>query len=240
MIIVDIREPDFVRKKFREMGIPFRNKEICIEVDSEEVKLGDFTNDSRSVIIERKRVDDFYNSMVDGRLYEQLRKMDECFSGQKYIILEGYNELKYYQDSMNLFEEFDRENRKLDTKSPIQQVIEMHPNKAEWIWSQVKLCAEFEVAFLQSYDLQETVLLVEQLCEGAGDEPALRKTKKKYKSFSLEENILMLFPQVGKKRSRKILKKFGSLANLITEIRKNKDEELQKYQIFKKMYEVFV
>lgn len=237
MIIVDIREPDFVVKEFRKMGIPVKEEEIAVFLDNEEEKVGDFTNYERAVIIERKRVDDFYKSMIDGRLYKQLKTIDSCFEKQKYLILEGYNDLKYYQDS--LFDEFDKGNRELDTKSPIQQVIEMHPHRPEWVWGQVKLAAQFNVALLQTYDLKETVLMVEQLCKGAGQEPSLRFTKKRYKSLPLERQILMLFPQIGKKRSKQIIDEFGSLSALITEVRNSDNPELDKYKIYKKIKEVF-
>lgn len=236
MIIIDSREPAFVHEEFDKLGIPYKVESIEFALDGEVAKFGDFTDDSKSIIIERKRVDDFYNSMVDGRLYDQLQKMDQFFEKQKYLILEGYNELKYFQDS--LFEDFDSYNRELSTRSPISQVVNLHPLKKKWVLSQIKLCAEFNVALLQTYDLTETVIFVEQLCEGAGHEPGLRPTPKPVKTFNIEENILMMFDQIGKKRCKKILKRFGSLPNLI-EFLKEDSEELEQYEIYKKLKEVF-
>lgn len=237
MIIIDSREPSFVIDEFNKLGIPYKVENIEVELGNKIANVGDFTDDDRSIIIERKRVDDFYNSMVDGRLYDQLQKMDQFFEKQKYLILEGYNELKYFQDS--LFDDFDCNNRELSTRSPISQVINLHPLKKQWVLSQIKLCAEFNVALLQTYDLTETVIFVEQLCEGAGQEPGLRPSPKPVKTFNIEENILMMFDQIGKKRCKKILKRFGSLPNLI-EFLKQDSEELEQYEIYKKLKDVFV
>lgn len=231
MIIIDKKEPDFVFKEFKKMGIPYKKKVL---------KCGDFTNEKRTFVVERKRSDDFYNSMVDGRLYDQLRKMDSLYESQKYILLEGYDAPKYFHDSEDIFADFDRENRKLCEKSPIQQVIEQHPLKQSWIFSQIKLAAEFNVCFLQTWNLLETVLFIEQLNEGAGKEPRLRRTKKRNKKFSLEENILMMFPQVGEKRCKKFISEFGSLAHIITLLRKGGHKKLEKYKLFEKMKDVFV
>lgn len=212
--------------------------EAC-EFSSE--KVGDFTNENKAFIVERKRVDDYYASMVDGRLYEQARKMYKWCSGIKAIILEGMPQHVFLSDSQkfNPFSEYDKMMTETSKKSPLKQLIEMHPDKKSWILSTIEDLASCDVVLMQSYDLGETIEFIIQMDKGAGIEPKIRYIPKKIGGLSLDEQILATIPGIGKVRSQQLIGEYGDLRKLISAIRKMSKKDVDKYQITKKLKEVF-
>lgn len=189
------------------------------------IRVGDFTNKKRSFIIERKRMDDLWNSLCSYRLYKQLQKMDECFSGQKYLLIEG---VQYFQDAENPFDEFNKELIDLNAFSPLQRLVKMY-EKEEWIYSIIKECASRDITVIQTGDAEETVEFVWQINEGAGKEPKIRATKKPLPKLTLEENILTCIPRIGVKRA----------AELYKILKTGTKKEIEDNKIFKKMRELF-
>lgn len=216
-----------------------RDTMTCNECDNRSMRVGDFTNEKRSFIAERKRVDDFYSSMADGRLYDQGRKMYKWFDGLKILILEGMGGRQIFEDSFNPFDKIDEEERKQQPKSPIQQLLELKPDKKEWIWSMIADLASCGVAIVQSWDLEETVKIINEIADGSGHEPKVRSIPKKVSGLSLEQQILCVIPGIGKGRSQNIIAEYGTLGKMISAIRKMKKTEANKRSMTKKLKEVF-
>lgn len=210
----------------------------CVQCPKSPHRVGDFTNETRSFIAERKRVDDYYASMADGRLYEQARKMYSYCNGLKILILEGMANHTYFQDGNNPFGEFDKSIHDLKTKSPIEQLLLMHPDKIDWIWGTIKDLASCEVALVQSWSLEETVRIVQTISCGAGEEPKIRAVPKKISGLTLEETMLTVIPRIGKKRAQELIKEYGSMGKLITAIREMPQEEAEKKSITKILKEI--
>ncbi len=64
MIYADFREPDRIVEKLKQMGV---------DVERKSLDVGDYLikHGSYEVVVERKSVNDFLNSIVDGRLFRQ-------------------------------------------------------------------------------------------------------------------------------------------------------------------------
>lgn len=221
------------------MGQSERDDMACIECAHESVRIGDFTNEHRSFIAERKRVDDFYASMVDGRLYEQARKMYSYCSGLKIIILEGMSQHKFLQDSTDPFNSFNEVMHELRMQSPLEQLMNHRADKQEWIMSTLEDLASCEVALVQSWNITETAIMIERIAKGSGTEPKVRSQPKKVSGVTLEEQMLICIPRIGKMRAQDLVKEYGSLSGLITAIRKMPKKEAEKRSITKKLKELF-
>ena len=211
----------------------------CTQCEKRSERIGDFTNEHRSFIVERKRVDDYYMSMADGRLYDQARKMYKWCTGIKAVILEGMGTHEFITDAVNVFEDFDKEQEHMKSLSPIEQVIQAHPTKEAWIWESIEDLASCGVVLIQSKDLEETAKMVEQISKGSGTDPKIRSTPKKIAGLSLEEKMLTVIPRVGKVRAQNMIKEFGSLKKLISNIRKMPKKEANKKAITKILKEIF-
>lgn len=211
----------------------------CESCDHKSLRIGDFTNDKKSFIVERKRVDDFYSSMVDGRLYEQARKMYAWMDGLKIIILEGMGSRTYLEDGFNPFDKIDKEEEREFAKSPLQQLVDMKSDKKDWILGTISDLASCEVALVQSWNLEETALMIKEIADGSGIDPKIRNIPKKISGLSLEAQMLTVIPGIGKGRSQNILAEYGTLSKLITAIRKMKKTEANKRSMTKKLKEVF-
>lgn len=234
MIIIDVAEKDYVLKVFDEVGIPYKVEEIAYTLEGEKKRVGDFTNDKNTFIVERKRIDDLWKSMIDYRLYEQLNKLDEYFDCQKYLIIENYS---WFTDSF--FEDDDNELFEIQKMSPLQKLAYLHPNKENWIMSVVEECVSRDISPIQTWNTIETAKFIYQIDKGAGNQPKLRSTKKNINQLSLDENILVTISGIGKERASALISEFGSLGGLITEIRSWSEKDYKKSKIKTKLKEVF-
>lgn len=69
-ILIDSREPNLVREIAKRMNMIFEVKTLPI---------GDFVCEEKSVVVERKTIDDYISSVKSGHLYKQLLQMQENF-----------------------------------------------------------------------------------------------------------------------------------------------------------------
>jgi len=115
----------------------------------------------------------------------------------------------------------------------------MHPDKKKWIYGTIKDLASCDVCLIQSWDLEETARLVENISCGAGTEPKIRAQPKKISGLNLEETLLTVIPRIGKVRAKNLIAEYGSLPELITAIRKMSKEEANERSITKILKELF-
>ena len=94
-----------------------------------------------------------------------------------------------------------------------------------------------DMEFVQTWNLNETIDFLIQCDKGYDHKPKFRMIAKRYPEVSLEQNVLLLFDGVGKETSTKLLKEYGSLANLIIELREIKNGDSK---IFKQLREIFI
>lgn len=160
-----------------------------IETEVKKLEVGDFIV-SKDVVVERKTVSDFVNSLIDKRLFNQARNMRENYPKPIFLI-EG--ELK------DMF---------------IRQV----PDRA-LLSAMVSLVLKYDMRFLFSSSEEETAELLSILAEKEQVEKekeiALRCKKKKLDFKQKQQFFLEGLPGVGPKLANNLLKKFGSPRKVI-------------------------
>tara|TARA_Y100000034_G_C6849955_1_gene385499 strand:+ start:425 stop:1081 length:657 start_codon:yes stop_codon:yes gene_type:complete len=190
-IIIDHREGRGTLPRF------LYEKEI--EVETQSLEVGDFIL-SNECVVELKKVPDFVNSLVDGRLFTQAMELRENFQKPLYII-EG--EL-----------------------SEIFQIRNIHPNAIRA--AMLSLLLDYQIPFLFSHDTEETANLLvtlarrEQLENQKGI--SLRGSKRVWTLEEQQQFLIEGLPLVGPKLAKKLLKEFKTPVNLLNA----KEEDLQK------------
>jgi len=188
-IIADHREaPSGVVEKLRELGV---------EVEAKQLVSGDFVISQR-VAVERKSVEDFLQSMIDGRLLSQAKSLCETFE-RPVLILEG-KELHNRRD--------------------------IHPNAIRGALA--ALAVDFKIPVLPSVDEEDTALLLAAIAKREQveelKEVALRK---KPKEPPLQENqrfIVEGLPGISSVIAKRLLEHFKTVEAVMCAL----DEELRK------------
>lgn len=203
------------------------------------IQVADFTNDIGSFWAERKRVDDCYHSVKSGRFYEQLDKLDEFFSGNKFFILEGDPSFKYMEDSHSPFR-LDTKGIPFRKKSPIDQLVALMSGNEQWAWSVVKECVQRNINFIQTKNIEETIKFIKYINEGAGTTPKIRIVPKRHAGITIEQNLLILIKGIGEKKSMKMLEKFKTFPKLLDFIRSLTEDDVKDNKLLLELWEVFV
>lgn len=148
------------------------------------LKVGDYICSDR-VCVERKTSDDFINSIIDGRLFQQLEELRDNFT-KPIIIIEGNN----FRESMN-------ENA---IKAALASII---------------LDYEIPIIMTKDEeDTAKTIYWLSKKEQIESERPIGIKGKKKPKDIKkLQEHIISGFPGVSTKISKRILEKFGNIKN---------------------------
>ena len=180
----------------REKGntIPKRLLDLGVEVKLKQLKSADYIVSARTGI-EYKTVEDFINSLIDGRLLSQVSQLVKNFE-RPLIIVEG--------------------------EESIFGVRSIHPNALRGLIAAISV--DFRVPILYTKDANdtaETILTIakrEQNLQKGNIIPSISKkplSKKEQKEF-----IISSLPQVGPNLAKELLEKFNSIKNII-----NSDEK---------------
>ena len=190
MIIVDYREKRTrVVEQLQGMGIPLR---------FEDLPVGDYIirSEHGDVCIERKTVEDYVDSLISGRLHTQLYQMSYNFP-VSVLLIEGYlDEVLMYRNIK----------RQVYISSLAGSLYKRAPDGCQGVINVIMLPNYFDSALFLKY-LHE---------KAENYEPRLPKLKR-YKMSEDEQLVTLLstLPGVGEKRAEKLLKRFGSLKNLV-------------------------
>jgi ERCC4-type nuclease len=181
-IIVDHRENKGQLPRY------FYEKDIQIETKTLEV--GDFIL-SNECVVELKKVPDFVNSLVDGRLFTQAKELRENFQKPLYII-EG--------DMRDIFE-----------------IRNVHPNAIRA--AMLSLTLDYQIPFLFAHDTEETVNLLISLAKREqldnNKEISLRGSKRTWSVEEQQQFLVEGLPLVGPKLAKSLLKEFKSPITLL-------------------------
>ena len=92
MLLIDIHEPESIAE------------ELSKKIKSAKIRLkyGDYS--FSDTIIERKTLSDFFSSLKSRRLMEQMESISR-FYNDKYLIIEGFNDFSYVNNTDYLFNE---------------------------------------------------------------------------------------------------------------------------------------
>jgi len=144
--------------------------------------VGDYSVSDR-VCIERKTSDDFINSIIDGRLFQQLEEMKDNFS-KPILLIEG----NFFRETMN----------KNALKAAMASVI---------------LDYEIPIIMTEDEeDTAKTIYWLARREQTDSKRPVAMKRKKKPKDIKkLQEHIISGFPGVSTVLGERILKKFKTI-----------------------------
>jgi len=175
MIIVDYKE--------KESGVvqTLANTDILIKLENLDV--GDYI--IGDLIIERKNILDFINSIIDGRLYNQLEKLKDKKS---ILILEGT------EDSLGI-----------DTNISISYIRTLI----------LKIILEYKIPVIRTSDFLETANYLYLLTKNYNKFPNIPEKVKNYDDLNeVKLEILKSIPGIGENLALKLLDRFKSLKNI--------------------------
>ncbi len=181
-IIVDHRE--------NKGNLPRLLYEQDIVTETKTLEVGDFII-SEDCVVELKKVPDFVNSLVDGRLFTQAKELRENFQKPLYII-EG--------DLGAIFD-----------------VRNVHPNAIRA--AMLSLTLDYQIPFLFSHDTEETVNLLISLAKREqldnNKDVSLRGSKRAWTLEEQQQFLIEGLPLIGPKLAKNLLKEFKSPIKLL-------------------------
>ncbi|MEA2037702.1 MAG: DEAD/DEAH box helicase [Nanoarchaeota archaeon] len=191
-VIVDHREKgSAVIKELIEMGAA---------IHLEKLDSADYLLSSR-VGIEFKTSEDFVNSLIDGRLLQQMRELKEKFE-RPLVIVEG--------------------------EQDIYSIRNVHPNSIRGMLATISVSYGIPILFtnkaIETASLMKIIAKREQ--EEAGSEFAAHGEKKGMSLREWQEYIISSLPGVGPSLAKPLLRKFKSVKNIVNA----SEKELQKVE----------
>ena len=184
-IIIDYREKNSL--------VPANLKELGFELEFKELKVADFI--VKDTAIERKTVSDFISSMINKRLVKQLEELQQYEN--RLLIIEGLDEQDLYTDE------------------DIKERIGMHPNAIRGFLLSILL--KYKVPIIYTKNAKDTAKFISVLAKksSAEKEVSLNVAKKTLNKKEQLQFVIESFPGIGPKKSKELLKKFGTIQNII-------------------------
>jgi Fanconi anemia group M protein len=191
-IVIDTRElRSSVAKKLFELGA---------EVVTEPLEVADFIL-SDHVAVERKTIDDFIQSIIDGRLFEQMEHLKKCFE-KPIVIVEGDED--------------------------IYSIRQIHPNAIRAAISAIAV--DFRVPIIYTQSEEDTALFLYTIAKREQienkKEVNIRGEKKPLTDKFLQEYLVAGLPGIGVGIARNLLKHFKTVQKVFTA----NEEELKKVE----------
>lgn len=180
-IIVDTREmKTTVAKSLFELGAVIENEMLAV---------GDFILSDR-VIVERKTVKDFLQSIIDGRLFSQISNMVLNFE-KPVILVEGQEDI--YEERM------------------------IHPNAIRGAIA--SLAVDFRIPIIQTTCEHETAMFLYQIAAreqlDLKRNTSIRGERKPIDSKFLQEYIVTGFPGIGTGIAQNLLRHFKTIKSIV-------------------------
>ena len=158
----------------------------------EHMAAGDYAVGSR-ILIERKTVQDFVDTLVDRDLFGQMKDLAES-SLRPILIIEGGG------------------------ISDLYSARNIHPNAIRNTLASI--AADYDVSILFTRDAAETAQMIFAFAKREASDEHKERSKHKSKSSQVESEavlyILTAFPSVGPKAARDLLSEFGSLRAVLS------------------------
>lgn len=190
---------------YREKNSLVISELISLGIDTEikELKVADYI--VNGVAVERKTVSDFISSMINRRLINQLKEINQY--PDRLLIIEGIDEQELYTDS--------------------EEKMGIHPNSIRGFLLSILLKYKVPIIFTKNY--QDTARFLSVLAKRKSKEVPLKANKKTFSKKERLQFIIEGFPGIGPKTAKKLLKKFKTIKSIT-----NADNEELKKVIGKK------
>ncbi|MEM1678014.1 MAG: ERCC4 domain-containing protein [Ignisphaera sp.] len=180
----------YVDEREKRSSVPMILKSKGVTVLFKQLSVGDYVI-SNVIGIERKTAIDFAKSLVDGRLFDQAKRIAETFE-KPVMILEGN------------FED-------------IQRFVRIHRNAL--LGAYISLGIGMNIILIQSKNEEETAEIIKRIAlyqqkmykSSTALRPALKVNKGGIAEWQLY--ILQCFPHIGPKIAHRIIEKFQSIRN---------------------------
>ncbi len=192
IMFIDYREkPNKVVKELIDLGV---------EINLEKLDVGDYILSSR-VGVEFKTVEDFVNSLVDGRLLGQVKELKNNFA-RPLLIVEG--------------------------EEDIYSIRNIHPNAIRGMLSSIAIDYGMPILFSRNY--KETAsylyLIAKREQEEMGKEFSPHGSRKPMTLKEQQEYVVSALPGIGLGLARPLLRKFKTVKKIINA----KQEKLEKVE----------
>jgi ERCC4-type nuclease len=200
MIIIDSKEVALqpkVVEGFRKAGVSYKIMPL---------KVGDYTNDKDTFVVERKSIPDFWSSMVDGRIDAQPVEMYEIYEKNRYMFIESG--AFSYQSKLR--------------------------NATRWCYSKYGEIENMGVQIREYVDFVDLARKLDSLDRYLGTERVIRERRKKLKGIPDGVKLLMAIEGIGEKKARDMLKELGTPINVFKDIIENDGDKLGKIYGIKK------
>ena len=178
-VIADHREKGAVSKELSEKGIT---------VELKTLSSGDYLCSSRAAV-EVKKVEDFVNSIIDGRLLQQLRELKRSYE-KPLVIIEG--------------------------REDIYTARNIHPNAIQGMLATIAI--DYGIPIIKTNDAAETAGIIAAIArreqEKGYDDFQLHNSKP-LTIKEIQEYIVSSFPGVELTIAKSLLKQFGSVKGIV-------------------------
>ncbi|PIN86511.1 DEAD/DEAH box helicase [Candidatus Woesearchaeota archaeon CG10_big_fil_rev_8_21_14_0_10_44_13] len=189
-IYADDREKNGVVKELVELGI---------KINTRRMETGDYILSSRCAV-EYKKVPDFVDSIIDGRLLQQVKELRQCYD-KPLVVVEGDED--------------------------IYSMRKIHPNAIRGMLAAITV--NYGVPIIQTKTSKETAALLAIIAKREHDEGRKGFDMHTSKPLSLKEQqeyIISSFPGIGSSLAKPLLRHFKSIKNFVNA----SEEELQKVE----------
>lgn len=158
-------------------------KEHDVEIEEKQLNVGDFICSDR-VVIERKEVGDFLQSVIDQRLFSQMEKLKECFE-RPIMIIEGSQERLFFERNI-------------------------HPNVIRGVLASIAV--DYSIPIIWTRNSQETAAQVFWIANREQNlpnrEPQIRNSQRLDSLSKQQEYLIAGLPGISNGRARKLLQEF--------------------------------
>ncbi len=171
-----------------------------IDVRMQNLEVGDF-QPSGDIIIERKEIKDFVDSIIDKRLLDQVKDMKDNFENPL-IIIEGDEDL--------------------------YSVRNIHANAIRGMLAWITIDMKIPIVHTKDYrDTAELLITIAKREQGEkGNDFSIRGEKKPLSEKELKEFIIAGLPGVGTQLAKNLLEEFKNVKNIVNA----SNEDLQKVE----------
>jgi ERCC4-type nuclease len=167
------------------------------DIQFKELKVADYL--LQGIAIERKTVSDFLVSMKNNRLKRQIEELQQY--KKKIILIEGIEEQELYNEKNSLG---------------------IHSNSIRGFL--LSIIIKYNIPILFTKNCEDSAEYLDILARKKSIESPLNIRKKAFNSKEQMQFVIESFPGIGPKTSKKLLKKFKTIKNIIN----SSEEELKK------------
>ena len=184
MIEIDEREPEKIFNIATKQGMVYERKTLPV---------GDFVCMEKSLVVERKSIADYANSIFNGRIKSQILNMEKNFK-HCYLIISGKQNELYFNPNFKL-------------KFSVNQML----------GSLASFSVRYNVKVLQVKNDNQLVKLVQMLVDKTEDgkiieQEIIRRTQTQGDIYL---SVLCCIPGISINKGKAIAKKYGNLGKLI-------------------------